>query len=94
MAAERKPTSHETGDAKMKAAAIKAVKKAKPVELADPPAETEPVAVPSPAKALQDQLHAHYSPLSKRMQVILVSLLVAFAFISGWLSGSGNVPFT
>lgn len=83
MAAKRKRELHETGDAKMKMAALKsvrAVKKQEPVE-----------AVPSPAKALQDQLEAHYQPLHKRMSVILVSLLVAFAFVGGWVSGAGGM---
>ncbi len=79
MAAKRKPNLHETGDAKMKAAALKSVRG---VEQAP--------AVPSPAKELQDKLQAHYTPLSQRMSVILISLLVAFAFIGGWLGGSGT----
>ena len=83
MAAQRKPNSHETGDAKMKAAAIKS---AKPVIVEGEAAK----AVPSPAKALQDRLQAHYQPLSQRMSVILVSLLVAFAFVGGWIGGSGG----
>lgn len=83
MAAQRKPHSHETGDAKMKAAAIKSAKPAV-VE-----GETA-TAVPSPAKELQDRLQAHYQPLSQRMSVILVSLLVAFAFVGGWIGGSGG----
>ncbi|MEO1662158.1 MAG: hypothetical protein AAFR51_14305 [Pseudomonadota bacterium] len=78
MAAKRKPDLHETGDAKMKAAALKTVREIE-----------QPAAIPSPAKALQAKLHAHYAPLSQRMSVILVSLLVAFAFIGGWLGGSG-----
>lgn len=85
MAAKRKPNLHTTGDAKMKAAALKSAKTVKPVKT------DEPVqAVPSPAKALQDQLEAHYQPLHQRMSVILVSFLVAFAFIGGWISGSGG----
>ncbi len=83
MAAKRKPSSHETGDAKMKAAAIRSVK----------PGDKQPEAVPSPAKELQEQLHTHYQPLNKRMAVILVSLLVAFAFVGGWLGGSGAITF-
>ncbi|MEL6724751.1 MAG: hypothetical protein AAFP81_16420 [Pseudomonadota bacterium] len=83
MAAQRKSKSHETGDAKMKAAAIRSVN----------PGEKAPKAVPSPAKELQDQLQSHYTPLSKRMAVILISFLVAFAFIGGWLGGSGAVAF-
>lgn len=82
MAAKRKPDLHEIGDAKMKAAAVKSVQ------------DTEPtVAVPSPAKELQDKLQAHYAPLSQRMSVILVSLLVAFAFIGGWLGSSASGGF-
>ncbi len=81
MAAQRKAKSHETGDAKMKAAAIRSVT----------PGEKAPNPVPSPAKELQDQLQTHYAPLSKRMAVILVSLLVAFAFVGGWLGGSGAI---
>ena len=80
MSAARKKRAHETGDAKMKAAAIKSVKTA-----------DRPVAVPSPAKELQAQLEQHYQPLSRRMSVILISFLVAFAFIGGWLGGSGAV---
>lgn len=80
MSAARKKRAHETGDAKMKAAAIKSVK------VAD-----KAVSVPSPAKELQAELERHYQPLSRRMSVILVSLLVAFAFIGGWLGGSGAV---
>jgi hypothetical protein len=82
MAARRQQKPYETGDAKMKAAAIKSVQ-----------ANDDPAAIPSPARQLQDQLHAHYRPLSKQMSVILVSLLVAFAFIGGWLGGAGNVAF-
>lgn len=78
MSAARRKTTHETGDAKMKMAAIKSVKSA-----------DKPAAVPSPAKELQAQLEQHYQPLSKRMSVILVSVMVAFAFIGGWLGGSG-----
>lgn len=80
MAAQRQEKPHETGDAKMKAAAIRSVQ-----------ATDAPKAVPSPAKELQDQLQAHYQPLSKRFAVLLVSFLVAFAFIGGWLGGSGAV---
>ena len=80
MSAARKKRAHETGDAKMKAAAIKSVK-----------AADKPAAVPSPAKELQAQLEQHYQPLSRRMSVILVSLLVAFAFVGGWIGGSGGV---
>lgn len=83
MAARRKSELHYTGDAKMKAAALKSPAPVKPVE-AD--ADTPPVA--SPAKQLQDQLEAHYQPLSRQMAVILVSLLVAFAFVGGWMGGS------
>ena len=78
MSAARRKTTHETGDAKMKMAAIKSVKSA-----------DKPASVPSPAKELQAQLEQHYQPLSKRMSVILVSVMVAFAFIGGWLGGSG-----
>ncbi len=83
MAAQRKNQTHETGDAKMKAAAIKTVK---PVSDTTGSAK----AVPSPARELQDRLEAHYQPLSQRMSVILVSVLVAFAFVGGWLGGSGG----
>ena len=82
MAAKRKQNQFETGDAKMKAAAIKSVRAVDRDEDVD--------AVPSPAKELQDQLEAHYQPLHKRMSVILVSLLVAFAFIGGWIGGAGG----
>ncbi|MCR9193789.1 MAG: hypothetical protein NXH88_03600 [Hyphomonas sp.] len=85
MAAKRKPELHYTGDAKMKAAALKTSAKVKPVQ---PDEDAAPV--PSPAKQLQDQLEAHYQPLSQRMSVILVSLLVGFAFIGGWLGGTGG----
>ncbi len=44
-------------------------------------------AVPSPAKQLQSQLHAHYAPLHKKLAVTLVSLLVAFAVMNGWNGG-------
>ena len=81
MAAQRKSKAHETGDAKMKAAAIRSVN----------PGEKAPAAVPSPAKELQEQLQSHYAPLSKRMAVMLISLMVAFAFIGGWLGGSGAI---
>ncbi|MEL6860696.1 MAG: hypothetical protein AAGL11_02575 [Pseudomonadota bacterium] len=83
MAAKRKRDLHETGDDKMKMAAlkhVKAIKKDEPVQ-----------AVPSPAKALQDQLESHYQPLHQRMSVILVSLLVAFAFVGGWVGGAGGI---
>ena len=80
MAALRKSDPHETGEAKMKAAAIKAVS-------ADHAAQP----VPSPARQMQDQLKARYQPLSKRMAVILVSILMAFAFIGGWIGGSGTI---
>ncbi|MEM7458207.1 MAG: hypothetical protein AAF331_01975 [Pseudomonadota bacterium] len=81
MSAARRKNTHETGDAKMKMAAIKSVK-----------STDKAVAIPSPAKQLQTQLEQHYQPLSKRMSVILVSLMVAFAFIGGWLGGSGAIP--
>lgn len=80
MSAAKRQKSHETGDAKMKAAAIKSVK-----------GHDKPAAVPSPAKELQAQLEAHYQPFSKRMAVILVSLMVAFAFLGGWVGGSGAI---
>ncbi|MEO1553385.1 MAG: hypothetical protein AAFR82_05575 [Pseudomonadota bacterium] len=80
MSAARRKNAHETGDAKMKMAAIKSVK-----------ASEKATAVPSPAKELQVQLEQHYQPLSKRMSVILISLMVAFAFIGGWVSGSGVI---
>ena len=79
MAAKRKPDLHETGDTKLKSAALKSIRDAE-----------QAVAVPSPAKELQDKLQAHYAPLSQRMSVILVSLLVAFAFIGGWLGNSAS----
>jgi hypothetical protein len=85
MAAKRKPDLHYTGDAKMKAAALKTSAKVKPVQ-----SDEDAAPVPSPAKQLQDQLEAHYQPLSQRMSVILVSLLVGFAFIGGWLGGTGG----
>ncbi|MBO6688120.1 MAG: hypothetical protein JJ931_02845 [Henriciella sp.] len=85
MAAKRKPDLHYTGDAKMKAAALKTSPKVKPVK-----SDEDTTPVPSPAKQLQDQLEAHYQPLSQRMSVILVSLLVGFAFIGGWLGGTGG----
>lgn len=88
MAAQRKSDEHYTGDAKMKAAALKSAAPAKPVTPVEKDADTAPV--PSPAKQLQDQLAAHYQPLSRRMSVILVSLLVAFAFVSGWIGGTGG----
>ena len=80
MAAKRKPHIHETGDAKMKAAAIRSVKVG----------EKAP-SVPSPAKDLQDQLQTHYQPLSRKMAVVLVSLLVGFAFIGGWAGGTALI---
>ncbi|MEM7328942.1 MAG: hypothetical protein AAF437_09400 [Pseudomonadota bacterium] len=80
MSAARRKKSHETGDAKMKMAAIKSVK-----------TMDKPAAVPSPAKALQSQLEQHYQPLSRRMSVILISVMVAFAFIGGWIGGSGAI---
>lgn len=85
MSAKRKQDLHYTGDAKMKAAALKTSAKVKPI-----PSDADTVPVPSPAKQLQDQLEAHYQPLSRRMSVILVSLLVGFAFIGGLLSGAGG----
>ena len=85
MAAKRKPDLHYTGDAKMKAAALKTSAKVKPVQKSE-----ETVPVPSPAKQLQDQLEAHYQPLSRRMSLILVSLLVGFAFIGGLLGGTSG----
>ena len=80
MSAARREKSHETGDAKMKAAAIKSVH-----------GHEKAAAVPSPAKQLQAQLEAHYQPFSKRMSVILISVMVAFAFIGGWVGGSGTI---
>ena len=85
MAAKRKSEPYHTGDTKMKAAALKSEAAVKPLQVGE---EAKPV--PSPAKQLQDQLEAHYQPLSKRMSVILVSLLVAFAFVGGWIGGSGS----
>lgn len=82
MSSARKQKSHETGDAKMKAAAIKSV---------SAKAKDMPAAVPSPAKELQAQLEAHYQPFSQRMSVILISLMVAFAFLGGWVGGSGTI---
>lgn len=82
MSAHRKHDLNATGDAKMKAAAIR---NAKPIA-ADDAAQ----AVPSPAKELQDRLQAHYQPLSRRMSVILVSILMAFAFVGGWIGGTGG----
>ncbi|MEL6858896.1 MAG: hypothetical protein AAFO74_10950 [Pseudomonadota bacterium] len=79
MAAKRKLDLHDTGDTEMKVPAPKPVLNA-----------GQAAAVPSPAKALQNKLQAHYMPLSQRMSVILVSLLVAFAFIGGWLGGSSG----
>lgn len=87
MAAKRKRDLHETGDAKMKSAALKYAAKETQVKSIDEGAAIK--AVPSPAKQLQDQLRAHYQPLHKRMSVVLISLLVAFAFIGGWLGGNG-----
>lgn len=84
MAAKRKRDMHETGDAKMKAAALKYAAAEKPVKSLDGADAEQVDAVPSPAKQLQDQLHAHYQPLNRRMSVMLVSLLVAFAFVGGW----------
>jgi len=81
MSAARRQKSHETGDAKMKAAAIRSVHGH----------EKTAAAVPSPAKELQAQLEAHYQPFSKRMSVILISVMVAFAFIGGWIGGSGAI---
>ncbi|MEM9055369.1 MAG: hypothetical protein AAGB16_08590, partial [Pseudomonadota bacterium] len=49
------------------------------------------MAVPSPAKQLQSQLHAHYQPLYKKLAVTLVSLLVAITVISGWIGPSETV---
>ncbi|MEP1144061.1 MAG: hypothetical protein ABJH52_10105 [Henriciella sp.] len=80
MAAKRKPQIHETGDAKMKAAAIRSVKVGEKAQ-----------AVPSPAKELQEQLNSHYQPISREMAAILVSILVGFAFIGGWVGGSGLI---
>jgi len=80
MSAARRQKSHETGDAKMKAAAIKSVH-----------GHEKTAAVPSPAKELQAQLEAHYQPFSQRMSVILISLMVAFAFLGGWIGGSGAI---
>lgn len=82
MSAARRQKSHETGDAKMKAAAIKSV---------SVKGNDAPTAVPSPAKELQAQLEAHYQPFSQRMSVILISVMVAFAFIGGWVGGSGTI---
>ena len=88
MVAKRKQDSHETGEAKMKHAALKYAAAKTPVKPVEPDQTVD--AVPSPARALQEQLHAHYQPLNKRLSVILVSLLVAFAFVGGWLAGTGN----
>lgn len=88
MAAKRKQDSHETGDAKMKAAALKYAAAKAPVKPVEDDQAVE--AVPSPALELQERLHAHYQPLNKRLSVILISLLVAFAFVGGWLAGTGS----
>ena len=89
MAAKRKSELHETGDAKMKAAALKYAAKEPRVKSLDESKSVKPV--PSPARQLQNQLQAHYQPLSKRMSVILLSFLVAFAFVSGWIGANGVV---
>ncbi|MEL6691657.1 MAG: hypothetical protein AAFQ12_01295 [Pseudomonadota bacterium] len=91
MAAKRKSDLHETGDAKMKAAALKYAAKEPRVKPLDDRETVTPV--PSPAKQLQDQLQAHYQPLTKQMPVILVSLLVAFAFVGGWVGANGVAAF-
>lgn len=88
MAAKRKQNSHETGDAKMKMAALKYASVKPSVKQVESDDEVE--AVPSPALQLQERLQAHYQPLSKRLSVVLVSLLVAFAFVGGWLAGTGG----
>lgn len=85
MAAKRNRNLHETGEAKMKAAALKYAAKDSHVKSLD--GHDNPVPVPSPARQLQDQLQAHYQPLTKQMSVLLISLLVAFAFIGGWGGG-------
>ena len=56
MAAKRKPDLHYTGDAKMKAAALKSAAPVTPVHKDD---GVSPV--PSPAKELQDQLEGALS---------------------------------
>lgn len=89
MAAKRKSDLHETGDAKMKAAALKYAAKESRVKSLDTNQDVAPV--PSPARQLQDQLQAHYQPLTKRMSVVLVSLLVAFAFVGAWIGANGVV---
>lgn len=89
MAAKRNRNLHETGDAKMKAAALKYAAKESRVKSID--GHEAPKPVPSPARQLQDQLQAHYQPLTKRMSVLLISLLVAFVFIGGWGGGHGLV---
>lgn len=89
MAAKRKSDLHETGDAKMKAAALKYAAKDARIKSLDGRETVDPV--PSPARQLQDQLHEHYQPLSKRMSVLLISLIVAFAFMGGWF-GTTGVP--
>lgn len=89
MAAKRKSDLHETGDAKMKTAALKYAAKETRVKPLDASGAITPV--PSPARALQDKLQAHYQPLTKQMSVVLVSLLVAFAFVGAWISANGVV---
>lgn len=89
MAAKRKSELHETGDAKMKSAALKYAAKEPRVKPLDGRETVAPV--PSPARQLQDQLQAHYQPLTKQMSVLLISLLVAFAFVGGWVGGNGGV---
>ena len=89
MAAKRKSDLHETGDAKMKSAALKYVAKEPRVKSLDSNEAVTPV--PSPARALQHKLQAHYQPLTKQMSVVLVSLLVAFAFMGAWISANGVV---
>ena len=89
MAAKRKSDLHETGDTKMKAAALKYAAKESRVKSLDASETVTPV--PSPARQLQDRLQAHYQPLTKQMSVVLVSLLVAFAFVGAWIGANGAV---
>ena len=89
MSAKRKSDLHETGDAKMKMAALKYAAKESRVKSLDASESVTPV--PSPARQLQNQLQAHYQPLTKQMSVVLVSLLVAFAFVGAWISANGVV---
>ena len=98
MAAKRKSDLHETGDAKMKAAALKYAAKESRVKSLDASETVTPV--PSPARQLQDQLQAHISRLQNRCQSFwchcswrLRLWALGLAQMVPWHSSSAGTPY-